>query len=140
MTRLIQIRKGNVRRVGLVEEPNIRLLDTCSSIYELAHLAIAVGMKLSELARQRARHDTMEYGPIYSGRSEWRLLPAMDHPDEAAGCRRAKIVPQTLDFLFGAGRSNIRPFSHYSARFSEIPWITSHRRPSKPACTVAEVV
>src|ERR1700691_3414430 len=86
MTRLIQIRKGNVRRVALVEEPHIRLLHTSSSLYELSHLAIAAGMKLSELARQRARHDTIEYDPIYSGRSEWRLLPAMDHPDEAARC------------------------------------------------------
>lgn len=86
MTRLIQIKKGNIRRVALVEEPNIRLLDTCSSIYELAHLAIAAGMKLSDLARQRARHDAIDYGPIYAGGSEWQLLPAIDHPDEPARC------------------------------------------------------
>jgi hypothetical protein len=86
MTRLIQIKKGNVRRVGLVEEPNIRLLDTCCSIYELAHIAIASGMKLSEVARQRAKHDAIDYDPIYKGRSEWRLLPPIDHPDEAARC------------------------------------------------------
>ena len=70
--------------MALVEEPNIRLLDTCSSIYELAHIAIAAGMKLSDVARQRARHETLDYNPIYNGRSEWRLLPAIDHPDEAA--------------------------------------------------------
>jgi hypothetical protein len=86
MTRLIQIKKGNVRRVALVEEPNIRLLDTCSSIYELAHVAIASNMKLSDLARQRARRDAIDYNPIYSGTSEWRLLPAIDHPDEPTRC------------------------------------------------------
>jgi hypothetical protein len=86
MTRLIQIKKGNVRRVALVEEPNIRLLDTCASIYELAHLAIAAGMKLSDIARQRARQETLDYDSIYSGRSDWQLLPAIDHPDEAARC------------------------------------------------------
>jgi hypothetical protein len=86
MTRLIQIKKGNIRRVALVEEPNIRLLDTCSSIYELAHLAIAAGMKLSDLARQRARHDAIDYDPVYNGRSEWQLLPAIDHPDEPTRC------------------------------------------------------
>ena len=64
MTRLIQIKKGNVRWVALVEEPNVRLLDTCSSIYELAHIAIAAGMKLSDLARQRARHDVIDYNSI----------------------------------------------------------------------------
>jgi hypothetical protein len=86
MTRLIQIKKGNVRRVALVEEPNIRLLDTCSTIYELAHIAIAAGMKLSDIARQRARHDAIDYDTIYGGRSEWQLLPAIDHPDEPARC------------------------------------------------------
>jgi hypothetical protein len=86
MTRLIQIKKGNVRRVALVEEPNIRLLDTCTSIYELAHLAIAAGTKLSDIARQRARQETLDYDAIYSGRSDWQLLPAIDHPDEAARC------------------------------------------------------
>jgi hypothetical protein len=86
MTRLIQIKKGNVRRVALVEEPTVRLLDGCSSIYELAHLAIAAGAKLSDMARQRARRDAIEYDPIYEGKSEWQLLPAIDHPDEPARC------------------------------------------------------
>jgi hypothetical protein len=86
MTRLIQIKKGNIRRVALVEEPNVRLLDACSSIYELALIAIGTGMKLSDLARQRARHETLDYDAIYAGRSEWRLLPAVDHPDEPPRC------------------------------------------------------
>jgi hypothetical protein len=86
MTRLLQIKKGQVRRVALVDEPNIRLLDTCSSIYELALISIGAGMKLSELARQSARHETLDYDPIYGGRSEWRLLPPIDHPDEPARC------------------------------------------------------
>src|SRR5436305_7412465 len=86
MTRLIQIKRGHIRRVALVEEPNVRLLDACSSIYELALLAIATGVKLSGLARQRARHETLDYDAIYDGRSEWHLLPAIDHPDEPAHC------------------------------------------------------
>ena len=32
MTRLVQIKKGNVRRVALVEEPHLRLLDGCSGL------------------------------------------------------------------------------------------------------------
>jgi hypothetical protein len=86
MTRLIQIKRGHVRRVGLVEEPNLRLLDACSSIYELALLAVTTGVKLSDLVRQRARHETLDYDGIYEGRSEWHLLPAIDHPDEPACC------------------------------------------------------
>jgi len=86
MTRLIQISKGGVRRVALVEEPHIRILDSCSSIYELAQLAIGAGLRLSEIACRRARHEPVDYDPIYRGQSEWRLLPAIDHPDEPARC------------------------------------------------------
>src|SRR6266571_7446257 len=86
MTRLVQIRKGNRRSVALVDEPNVRLLDSCSSIYELARKAIAEGTKLSELVRQKAGHETVDYDLIYEGASDWRVLPAIDHPEEPARC------------------------------------------------------
>ena len=86
MTRLVQIKKGNFRRVALVEEPVVRLLDSCSSIYELAHLAINTGMSLIDIARKRVRHETIDYDPIYLGQSDWKLLPAIDHPEEPARC------------------------------------------------------
>jgi hypothetical protein len=84
--RLIQIKRARVRRVAVVEEPHIRLVDGCSSIYELANIAIATGMTLHDLARQRVRRDVLDYDEIYSGRSEWRILPAFDHPEECARC------------------------------------------------------
>ena len=84
--RLIQLKRGDTRRVALVEEPRLRLLDGCSSIYELANAAISSSVNLSDLARQRATSDVLEYDPIYAGHSEWRILPAIDHPGEAARC------------------------------------------------------
>ena len=86
MTRLIQIKKGYLRRVALVEEPNIRLLDSCSSVYELAQRAIARGMKLNDLVQQRARHELIPYDPIYRNESEWKMLPAIDQPEDPAHC------------------------------------------------------
>jgi hypothetical protein len=86
MTRLIQIKKGSVRRVGLVEEPHVRLLDGCSSIYELAQIAIDAEKKLSKVAHQRQQDNKLDYELIYKGRSEWRVLPAIDHPRESACC------------------------------------------------------
>jgi hypothetical protein len=86
MTPLIQIKNGNMRRVALVEEPNVRFLDGCASIYELAQVAMDQGKKLSEVAHQKAQRDTYDYDAIYNGRSEWRLLPAIDHPEEPARC------------------------------------------------------
>jgi hypothetical protein len=86
MTRLVQLKRGEVRRVALVEEPYLRLLDGRGSIYELANMAISNGVRLSDLAQQRATGDRLDYDPIYRGQSEWHLLPAMDHPDESARC------------------------------------------------------
>jgi hypothetical protein len=86
MTRLIQIKKGDIRRLALVDEPNLRLLHGCSSTYELAQIAIDKGAKLSELAHQRTQQDTLDYEFIYAGRSEWRLLPAIDHPEDPTHC------------------------------------------------------
>ena len=80
MTRLIQIKKGSVRRVGLVEELHVRPPDGCSSIYELAQIAIDAHKKLSAAPRQRRQSDVLDYEVIYTGRSEWQVLPAIDHP------------------------------------------------------------
>ena len=86
MTRLVQLKRGDVRRVALVEEPHLRLLDSCNSVYELANSVIASGVKLSDLARHRATAERVEYDPIYLGRSDWRILPPIDHPAEPARC------------------------------------------------------
>ena len=69
MTRLVQLKRGEVRRVALVEEPYLRLLDGCGSIYELANMAISNGVRLSDLAQQRATGDRLDYDPIYRGQS-----------------------------------------------------------------------
>src|SRR5215469_8013172 len=86
MMRLVQIKKSGFRRVALVEEPNLRVLDSCSSIYELAQIAIRSGMNLSALVEPRVGRQRLDYDLIYRGRSEWRLLPAIDHPEEPARC------------------------------------------------------
>jgi hypothetical protein len=90
MTRLIQIKKGSVRRVALVEEPHVRLLDGCSSIYELAQIAIDAQKKLSAVTRPRRQSDILDYEFIYTGRSEWQVLPAIDHP-QVSGTRLTHI-------------------------------------------------
>jgi hypothetical protein len=71
--------------VALVEEPHLRLLE-CSSIYELATVALATGVTMSQLARRRDMHESLDYDSIYGGRSEWQILPAVDHPEEPARC------------------------------------------------------
>lgn len=86
MTSLVQIGNGNIRRVALVEEPRLRILSGCSSVYELAQSAIDRSTSLAEIARSRATGDSLDYDAIYDGRSEWRILPPIDHPAEPARC------------------------------------------------------
>lgn len=86
MTRLIQLRNSDLRRVALVDEPQLRLLADCTSIYELAQSAIERGTTLSGCVRNRATSDCLDYDLVYSGRSDWRILPPIDHPSEPARC------------------------------------------------------
>jgi hypothetical protein len=85
-TRLIQLQQGSIRKVGLIDEPQIRLLAEFPSIYELANAAIKAGAKLPALARQCLTDESLDYDDVYAGTSEWRILPAADHPEEPARC------------------------------------------------------
>ena len=84
-TRLIQLRNAGRRRVALVEEPHLRLLEA-DSVYSLAESAIRSGIKLSEAAKGAATAETVDYDLVYDGNSEWKILPPIDHPDEPARC------------------------------------------------------
>src|SRR5262249_23651192 len=86
MLRLIQLQNGNIRKIGIVDEPRVRLLSEFASIYELAQAAINGGVKLSALAKQHSTDESLDYDQIYGGQSEWRILPAADHPEEPARC------------------------------------------------------
>ncbi len=86
MTRLVQLKQGEARRVALVEEPHLRVLEGCSSIHELASVAIKDCVQLSNAARQRSTGAVLEYDPVYLGQSEWHILPPIDHPEEPARC------------------------------------------------------
>ena len=83
-TRLIQLQRSGVRRVALVDELQLRLLsDRTSSIYALANFAFDNGISLSEAISQLRTPDLLDYNAIYAGESDWRILPAIDHPESA---------------------------------------------------------
>ena len=85
MTRLVQLERKGVRRVAIVEEPRVRLLNG-TSVYALAKEALAKQTALPVLVRKHAGNETLEYHAVYRGESEWRLLPPIDHPEEPARC------------------------------------------------------
>lgn len=84
--RLIQLSREGVRRVAVVEEPHLRLLADVSSIYRLAIFAISGGIRLTNVVRQGLTPELLDYDAIHNGESEWTVLPAIDHPEEASRC------------------------------------------------------
>lgn len=84
--RLVQLRRGETRRVGIVEEPSLRLVDGYVSTYALAQASFAQDTAPSELARRHAGSELLDYEAVYSGQSDWRLLVPVDHPEEPARC------------------------------------------------------
>jgi len=86
MTRLVQIQNGATRAVALVEEPRLRLLDGVKSIFELAQAAADSKTALTALIRRKATGESLDYDPIYHGKSEWKLLSPIDHPIEPSCC------------------------------------------------------
>jgi hypothetical protein len=62
------------------------LLAGADSIYGLAELALARRQTLAQTVSAAPSGASLDYDPIYRGESDWRLLPAFDHPDEPARC------------------------------------------------------
>jgi hypothetical protein len=85
--RLVQLqhtRSG--RRIALVREPDLLLLEKFPSVYELAMAAIDTGVGIQELIASRLSKEILDYTTVYEGQSEWQLLPSFDCPDNPFAC------------------------------------------------------
>jgi len=82
MLRVVQLsHPEHGRRVAVVEEPWLRLLRDCSSVYELAQSAIQSNRRLGACVEQLVGEEQVDYDEVYEGRSGWRLLSPIDHPE-----------------------------------------------------------
>jgi hypothetical protein len=87
MIRLVQLQHPNQgRRVGVVENEKLRLVAGANSIHSLALEAIEKGVSIAQRVSVTRTDDTLDYDATHSGKLDWRLLPAFDHPDEPARC------------------------------------------------------
>jgi hypothetical protein len=84
--RVVQIADEVQRRVALVDEPKLRLIEAIESVYALVHAAIASSTPLSELAQHHATGAALDYDVVYDGGSPWRLRPPIDNPEDPARC------------------------------------------------------
>jgi len=87
MTNLVQLRhKKQGRRVAVADDRKLRLLSGYPSIYALAWAAIGSAIELGVLAKESLSGEELDYDSVYGGESDWRVLPAFDHPEEPARC------------------------------------------------------
>jgi hypothetical protein len=86
MTRVVQLQGPGRRRLAVVEEPHLRILDGCDSVYALATACIQQKASVAAIVSSFRTTEQVSYDEVYTGASEWRLLSAADHPDEPARC------------------------------------------------------
>src|SRR5437764_125085 len=85
--RLVQLlHQEHGRAVALVDEPFLRILPGWFSAFALAQEAIESAQRISQIISRVPPSQSFQYEQIYHGRSDWKLLPAVDHPDQPSRC------------------------------------------------------
>lgn len=136
--RLVQLKVGNVRRLAVVDEPWLRLIQGFDSVYALAQETIRRNRRLTALIEEHLTKDTVEYDAIYRGGAEWKLLSPIDHPEEPGRC----LVSGTGLTHHGSARE--RDAMHGSSTEQELTdsmkmfrWGVEAGRPEPPSIGVA---
>lgn len=84
--RLVQLQNGTNRLIAAVEEPKLRLLGGFTSLYGLVRAAVESKERLRDVVREHLSDETLDYDSVYSGKTGWKLLSPIDHPDEPSRC------------------------------------------------------
>lgn len=74
------------RKIALVEEPDLRLLISPVSIYDLALEAIHSSTGIDLLIKKYLSDNRLNYSSVYDGASDWSLLPSFDCPQNPFAC------------------------------------------------------
>src|SRR5687768_2885680 len=74
------------RKVALVQEPSLVLLDHVISVYDLALEAIDLKADIKSVIESHLSDSKLEYDVVYKGNKEWSLLPSFDCPDNPYSC------------------------------------------------------
>ena len=72
--------------MAVVEEPNLRILSTGTSVLALAQAALADNLPLTGMVHSWGTDELLRYDAVYEGLSDWKLMPPIDNPNEAARC------------------------------------------------------
>ena len=85
--RLVQLaNKNSERRIAVVQEPHLVLLEKYTTIYDLALDAIHTETAIRQIIQDNLSADQLPYDDVYGGQSHWRLLPSFDCPGNPFAC------------------------------------------------------
>jgi hypothetical protein len=85
-TRLVQLQHASGRHIALVNEPDLLLINNFHSVYDLVLKAIDSQTPVKDLIGSNVSDTKLNYDDIYTGKNEWKLLPAFDHPENPLHC------------------------------------------------------
>ena len=74
------------RKVALVQEPLLILLDAFTSVYALALKAINTKTSLQTIIEDHLSNDKLTYDDVCECLTEWKILPSFDHPENPFAC------------------------------------------------------
>jgi hypothetical protein len=119
---LVQMSVAGERRVAIVDEPQLLVLQEFEDVAALAERAIITGQSMSELAREHVSPTRLKYDDVYADSSPWRLLPPIDVP----GAPEKVLVSGTGLTHLGSARD--RQAMHLAAKKTDEAQMTDSMR------------
>jgi len=84
---VVQCRRSDGKRIAaIVDYTRLRVVGGYSTLYEIVQDAIHAAKPLEEVLRSWVSDDWLDYNAVYSGESEWTLLPPVDHTFDNGRC------------------------------------------------------
>lgn len=83
MIRLLQLLSPTGRRLAFVEEPHLRLFESIHTTYDLVNTPLGNHRSIADLIEDALGDQRLDYDAIYAGKSDWKILPPLDHPEPA---------------------------------------------------------
>ena len=138
---LVQIVRGDERRVAVVREPELVLIREATTVLALAQRALAEKRSLTELTRGLLSSELLSYDDVYAGQSAWKLLAPIDVP----GHPQRVLVSGTGLTHLGSARDrqamHVAPTAEQEVQMTDsmrmFEWGRQHGRPPEDAIGIA---
>lgn len=85
--RIIQLKHHQFRRrIAWVNEPNLIFINQFESVFSLVQAALSNKKSLKEYITEHLSNETIDYDSVYSNKSDWTIMPVIDHPTGHEHC------------------------------------------------------